>query len=100
MMVTCATPLKYCHAPTTLMQYAHAQMSHDSAKQMRAATMSVYVAILVFSLAALCGRVQCAEKVQLGFYSESLCPDCIDFANGPLEEAMNKACVFCYGRTP
>ena len=49
--------------------------------------------ILVLSLAVLCGRVQCAEKVQLGFYSESLCPDCIAFANGPLDEAMNKARV-------
>ena len=34
---------------------------------------------------------ECAEKVQLGFYSESLCPDCIAFANGPLEKAMEEA---------
>lgn len=47
--------------------------------------------ILVFLLALLSARVQCAEKVQLGFYSESLCPDCINFANGPLEKAMNEA---------
>ena len=56
--------------------------------------MSVSVLFLVFSLTVLCGRVQCAEKVQLGFYSESLCPDCIAFANGPLDEAMNEACVW------
>lgn len=47
--------------------------------------------ILVCLLAVLSVHVQCAEKVQLGFYSESLCPDCIDFANGPLEKAMNEA---------
>lgn len=56
--------------------------------------MSVVSVILVFSLAVLggCVRVQCAEKVQLGFYSESLCPDCINYANGPLEKAMNEVC--------
>ena len=48
------------------------------------------LAVLAVVLAGLCGGAQSAEKVQLGFYSESLCPDCIDFANGPLEKAMNE----------
>ena len=30
------------------------------------------------------------QKVVLGFYGESLCPDCIAFANGPLKEAFNE----------
>ncbi|CAI8014765.1 Gamma-interferon-responsive lysosomal thiol protein [Geodia barretti] len=48
------------------------------------------LAVLAVVLAGFCGGAQSAEKVQLGFYSESLCPDCIDFANGPLEKAMNE----------
>ena len=48
------------------------------------------LAILVLCLAGLCQQAQAVENVQLGFYSESLCPDCIAFANGPLEKAMNE----------
>ena len=49
------------------------------------------VALLVVCLAGLWELGQAADKVQLGFYSESLCPDCIALANGPLEKAMNEA---------
>jgi interferon gamma-inducible protein 30 len=52
--------------------------------------MRVVIAIAVLGLAGLYQRAQCADVVQLGFYSESLCPDCINFANGPLEKAVNE----------
>ena len=48
---------------------------------------------LVFGV--LFAPVQCAKKVELGFYSESLCPDCIAYANGPLEKAMNEVSTMC-----
>ena len=58
-----------------------------------------YALVVFAALAVLCGPAQCAEKVQLGFYSESLCPDCLDYSNGPLEKAINEArdvpAVFC-----
>lgn len=50
----------------------------------------VYTVTVVFFIAVLCGHADCAEKVQLGFYSESLCPDCIYYANGPLDKAMEE----------
>ena len=53
-------------------------------------------AILALFLAGLCERAQCAEKVQLGFYSESLCPDCIYFANEFLEKAMKEVMYKTY----
>ena len=33
----------------------------------------------------------CADKVVIGFFSESLCPDCIDLARGPMNNAVEKA---------
>ena len=30
-----------------------------------------------------------AEKVEMGFYSEALCPDCIALSNGPLKFAFD-----------
>ena len=42
-------------------------------------------------LAVLLGPAGCADKVQLNFYSESLCPDCIAYANGPLDKAIKEA---------
>ena len=46
--------------------------------------------VLALCLAGLWELGRAADKVQLGFYSESLCPDCIALANGPLEKAMNE----------
>ena len=42
------------------------------------------------ALAVLSAPAECAEKVQLGFYSESLCPDCIYYANEALDKAINE----------
>ena len=50
---------------------------------------------LVFTALAVClGTVLCgpfSDKVEIGFYSEALCPDCLSFSNGPLTEAFKEA---------
>lgn len=35
------------------------------------------------------------DRVVVGFYGESLCPDCIQFATIDLNEAFIKACLWC-----
>lgn len=50
-------------------------------------------AILVTILIAFCTpalQKQSADKVLIGFYSEALCPDCMDFTCGALNEAFKK----------
>ena len=32
------------------------------------------------------------DKVIVGFYGESLCPDCIAFCTGPLHKAVQEVC--------
>ena len=32
------------------------------------------------------------SRVTVGFYGESLCPDCINFINGPLTHAFKEVC--------
>ena len=63
----------------------------------------MYATVVFAAFCVLFAPVQCADKVELGFYSESLCPDCIAYANGPLKQAMsevsdthNRCAVFCY----
>lgn len=53
------------------------------------------ISALIVTLAALAvfsAPAECAEKVQLGFYSESLCPDCIYYANEALDKAIKEVC--------
>ena len=33
------------------------------------------------------------QKAVLGYYAESLCPDCEDFSNGPLTDAFNEVSI-------
>ena len=44
--------------------------------------------ITVIALVASCQAVD--DKVTVGFYGESLCPDCIAFCTGPLHKAVQE----------
>ena len=44
--------------------------------------------ITVIALIASCQAVD--DKVTVGFYGESLCPDCIAFCTGPLHKAVQE----------
>ena len=46
-------------------------------------TTIVFVSFLATSVLA-------ADKVVVGFYGESLCPDCIAFCTGPLRKAFDE----------
>ena len=50
--------------------------------------------VLFFQLCVLLyiqpGYNSLPEKVVVGFYGEALCPDCINFGNGPLTEAFKE----------
>ena len=52
----------------------------------------------IFTALAVClGTVVCgplSDKVEIGFYSEALCPDCLALSNGPLTEAFKEASLF------
>lgn len=34
------------------------------------------------------------DKVQVGYYAESLCPDCIAFSRGPMNDAVNEVYIY------
>lgn len=55
---------------------------------------SALLRFLLLSLAST--TVLGADKVVVGFYSESLCPDCINFARGPMHKAMKEARIYMY----
>ena len=55
--------------------------------------MLFYVVVLLFSLFACAPASQAEDKVVIGFYSESLCPDCIAFTNRELSKAFQEACA-------
>ena len=58
--------------------------------------MMAKTAVLVTILIAFCApalQKPSADKVLIGFYSEALCPDCMDFACGALNEAFKKVCI-------
>lgn len=50
----------------------------------------------VLPLLLLCFVTQSLQagdrKVVVGYYGESLCPDCVDFSNGPLTDAFDEVC--------
>ncbi len=50
----------------------------------------VIAIVLIACVSALEGK---NNNVVIGFYSESLCPDCIAFSNGPLTDAFKEVCV-------
>ena len=55
--------------------------------------MASWTAVLVTILIVFCApalQKPSDDKVLIGFYSESLCPDCIAFATGPLNEAFKE----------
>lgn len=55
-------------------------------------------ALLRFLLLSLASTVLGADKVVVGFYSESLCPDCINLARGPMNDAVKEARTTSAGR--
>ena len=48
------------------------------------------VTTLVVTVVALIASGQADDKVTVGFYGESLCPDCIAFCTGPLHKAVQE----------
>ena len=53
-----------------------------------------YTAIFLCFLSGFQSTLLDDGKVTVGFYGESLCPDCIAFANGPLTEAFDKVASY------
>ena len=33
------------------------------------------------------------DQVVVGYYAESLCPDCLNLSNGPMNKAFQQACA-------
>ncbi len=52
----------------------------------------LFAIFLVVCVPAL-QREEKDDNVVIGFYSESLCPDCIALSNGPLTDAFNEVCI-------
>lgn len=50
--------------------------------------MGVVTALLLVIFLIASGRAD--DKVVVGFYGESLCPDCIAFCTGPLHKAVQE----------
>ena len=44
----------------------------------------------IVSSSPLRKREREAEKVMVGYYAESLCPDCIAFSTGPMKSAVEQ----------
>ena len=45
----------------------------------------------VLVLLTVCVRAAISDdKVTVGYYAESLCPDCLELSNGPLTDAFEK----------
>ncbi len=51
--------------------------------------MEIVQIIKFYVIFALCGSTKSAG-VSVGFYSEALCPDCLAFSNGPLNDAFSQ----------
>ena len=64
-------------------KYIHLSTVSRIASKM-ASLNELFILTLCFSAAV------CADRVVVGFYSEALCPDCLELSNGPLTEAFEK----------
>ena len=48
-------------------------------------------ACILFSLVlAVATATRDTTKVRVGYYAESLCPDCLAFSNGPMNKAVKE----------
>lgn len=50
--------------------------------------MGVVIALVLVVFLTASGKAD--DKVVVGFYGESLCPDCIAFCTGPLHKAVKE----------
>lgn len=57
--------------------------------------MSPLILISCFVLLLVTGRTVArdGDLVTVGYYSESLCPDCIAMTKGPMNDAVTKVCL-------
>lgn len=58
--------------------------------------LSFLLAVTTASSSSLRKQGKDVEKVMVGFYSESLCPDCIALSTGPLNDAIEKVSRLAY----
>ena len=62
------------------------------ASKMAYASGVLFAACLVaFCVPAL--QEESSNKVVVGYYAESLCPDCIDLSIGAMNKAVNEVCI-------
>ena len=45
---------------------------------------------LILAAASATHRAPDTTKVRVGYYAESLCPDCLAFSNGPMNKAVKE----------
>lgn len=59
-----------------------------------------FAVVIVLALALCVPALQKRREgnVVIGYYAESLCPDCIAFSNGPLTKAFQQASIKLHDR--
>ena len=56
----------------------------------------VFLAAAIVNSSPLQTRERDAEKVLVGYYAESLCPDSIAFSTGPMKNAVEKVSSYVH----